>query len=136
MMSAMKAKWVSITLVFLLLATAVAAQVQGPRYVELEPNFTLNYGDMVGGRLRYLQTAITLQVADNAAALEVNAHADALRHAIIMHMTAQDHETVRTNQGRETIQEELLFELRRIMEQETGEPKIERVLFTFFVIQG
>lgn len=135
-MSAMNAKWVCKSLMLIFLITGVMAQVQGPRYVELEPNFTLNYGDMVGGRLRYLQTAITLQVADNAAALEVNAHADALRHAIIMNMSGQDHETVRTNQGRETIQEELLFELRRIMEQETGDPMIERVLFTFFVIQG
>lgn len=135
-MSAIKACWVSTTLMFLLLATGAVAQVEGPRYVELEPNFTLNYGDMVGGRLRYLQTAITLQVADNAAALEVNAHADALRHAIIMHMTAQDHDRVRSNQGRETIQEELLVELQRIMEREAGEPMIERVLFTFFVVQG
>lgn len=135
-MPAMIVKWVSTSLMLLLLAAGAAAQVEGPRYVELEPNFTLNYGDMVGGRLRYLQTAITLQVADNLAALEVNAHADALRHAIIMHITAQDHDTVRSNSGRETMQEELLFELQRIMERETGEPMIERVLFTFFVLQG
>lgn len=135
----MRTQWFSTVLILLFLATGAVAQEEeqgGPRYVELEPNFTLNYGDMVGGRLRYLQAAITLQVANNAAALEVNAHADALRHAIIMHMTAQQAETVRSNEGRETIQEELLFELQRIMEQETGEPMIDRVLFTFFVVQG
>ncbi|MHA7878770.1 MAG: flagellar basal body-associated FliL family protein [Saccharospirillum sp.] len=131
------AKRVRISLLLLACTAALAQEpVEGPRYVELEPNFTLNYGEMIGGRLSYLQTAITLQVTDNAAALEVNAHADALRHAIIMNISAQDAETVRSNSGREAMQEELLLELQSIMERETGEPMIERVLFTFFVVQG
>ena len=34
----------------------------GPSYVDLEPAFTLNYGD--SRRIRYIQTAITLRVRD------------------------------------------------------------------------
>lgn len=135
----MYSRWIKQTLTVLLagvLSLGAMAQTTGPRYVELEPTFTINYGEMIAGRLRYLQASITLQVESSMAALEVNAHADALRHAIIMYMSAQDGETVRSNSGRETMQEALLFELQRIMERETGEPMIEQVLFTFFVVQS
>ena len=60
----------------------------GLTYVELEPNFTINYGQ--GSRLRYLQTSISLMVPSGEAALEVSAHSDAIRHEIIMLISAQD----------------------------------------------
>lgn len=106
----------------------------GPVYVALEPEFTVNYGE--GNRLRYLQAAITLQVADNNAALEVNVHSDALRHEIIMAISEQTTETIRSSQNRQVMQEELSERLRALMEEETGEPRIEQVLFTSFVVQG
>lgn len=124
-------------MVVALLSSAAGAEDEGttgPVYVALEPEFTVNYGE--GDRLRYLQAAVTLQVADNNAALEVNVHSDALRHEIIMTISEQTAETIRSSQNRQIMQEELLDRLRALMEEETGEPMIEQVLFTSFVVQG
>ncbi|EAR07365.1 flagellar basal body-associated FliL family protein [Reinekea blandensis] len=105
----------------------------GPSYVDLEPAFTLNYGDPM--RTRYLQASITLRVRDQAAALEVTAHSDAIRHIIIMLFARQPEEKIRTAAGRDDILEQALRELQDLMLKETGKTLIDRVLFTSFVLQ-
>lgn len=115
-------------------AVAEDTAAGGPSYVELEPSFTINYGE--GSRLRYLQTSISLLVPNSTAALEVSTHSDAVRHEIIMLISAQDRETLTSTEGRSTLQESLLERIQAYMEQETGAPQVDQVLFTAFVIQG
>lgn len=115
-------------------ASAEDAVATGPTYVELEPSFTINYGE--GSRLRYLQASISLLVPDGTAALEVSTHSDAIRHEIIMLISAQDRETLTSTTGRSELQTELLEQIQGYMEQETGAPQVDQVLFTAFVIQG
>ena len=114
--------------------SAEDAMATGPTYVELEPSFTINYGE--GSRLRYLQTSISLLVPDGSAALEVSTHSDAIRHEIIMLISAQDRETLTSTAGRSELQSQLLEQIQSYMEQETGAPQVDQVLFTAFVIQG
>lgn len=106
----------------------------GPTYVELEPGFTINYGQ--GSRLRYLQASISLLVPDGDAAIEVSAHSDAIRHEIIMLISAQDRETLTSTARRADLQVELLERIQAFLERETEAPQVEQVLFTAFVIQG
>jgi flagellar protein FliL len=115
-------------------ANAEDATATGPTYVELEPSFTINYGE--GSRLRYLQASISLLVPDGTAALEVSTHSDAIRHEIIMLISAQDRETLTSTTGRSELQNQLLEQIQGYMEQETGAPQVDQVLFTAFVIQG
>lgn len=107
---------------------------EGPTYVALEPEFTVNYGQ--GGRLRYLKAAVTLEVTNSVAALEVNAHSDAIRHEVIMLVSEQSVEEIRSPESRQKMQEELLKRLRALMERETDQPMVKNVLFTSFVVQG
>lgn len=109
------------------------ASAVGPSYVDLEPAFTLNYGDP--RRTRYLQASITLRVRDSTAALEVTAHSDAIRHTIIMLFSRQPDEKIRSAGGRDEILEQALRELQDLMLKETGRTLIDRVLFTAFVLQ-
>lgn len=127
---------VAVALCGLLSLPAIAedAAAGGPTYVELEPSFTINYGE--GSRLRYLQTSISLLVPNSIAALEVSTHSDAVRHEIIMLISAQDRETLTSTEGRSALQENLLERIQAYMEQETGAPQVDQVLFTAFVIQG
>lgn len=115
-------------------AAAEDATATGPTYVELEPSFTINYG--TDSRLRYLQASISLLVPDGTAALEVSTHSDAIRHEIIMLISAQDRETLTSTTGRSELQVDLLERIQAYMEQETGAPQVDQVLFTAFVIQG
>ena len=105
-----------------------------PSYVELEPSFTLNYGN--ARRLRYVQASITLRVRDSDAALEVTAHSDAIRHSIIMLFSRQPPEQIKTSAGRDDILNQALRELQDLMVKETGETLIDRVLFTDFIVQS
>lgn len=104
-------------------------------YVALEPEFTINYG-RDKRRLRYLQTTISLEVSSNEAAMAVNEHSDAIRHEVIMLISQQSGEEVRSAQSRQKLQDELLQRLQALMKRETNKPLIENVLFTSFVVQG
>lgn len=110
------------------------ASLGGPVYVSLEPEFTVNYGQ--GGRLRYLKAAVSLAVPDDQAALEVNTHSDAIRHEIIMMISEQSGDEIRSAQSRREMQQELLERIRDFMEEETGAPQVQNVLFTSFIVQG
>ncbi len=107
--------------------------VLSPTYVDLEPAFTLNYGDP--RRSRYVQASITLRVIIKPAALDVTAHSDAIRHAIIIVFSKQTQENLASKKGRDQILEDLLVELKALMLEETGEALVDRVLFTAFVLQ-
>lgn len=111
-----------------------APSAVGPSYVDLEPAFTMNFGDP--RRSRYMQASITLRVRDTAAALEVTQHSDAIRHTIIMLFSRQPEEKIRTSAGRDEILVQALRELQDLMVKETGSPMIDRVLFTGFVLQS
>jgi flagellar FliL protein len=121
-------------LTFSLAMAADPPVVGGASYVDLEPSFTLNYGDL--NRTRYLQAAITLRVRDQAAALEVTAHSDAIRHAVIMLFSRQPVDSIRSTEGRDQILEQALRDLQNLMIEETGEGLIDRVLFTSWVVQS
>lgn len=104
-----------------------------PGYLELEQAFTLNYGDL--RRTRYIQTTMTLRLSDAQTELTVKAHTDAIRHTIIMQFSEQSSDTLKSTVAREEFLTQLTAELQDLMVKETGEPLIERVLLTTFIMQ-
>lgn len=110
------------------------AIVPGDIYVQLEPNFTINYTD--NNRLRYMTLAVSLVVETNEAALDVNANSDALRHEIIMLVSSKSDETFKTREGREQLRQELLERIRSVLEQEVDEPLVRDVYITDMILQG
>ena len=106
----------------------------GNIYVPLEPNFTINYTD--NNRLRYMTLALSLVVENNEAALDVNAHSDALRHEIIMLVSAKSDETFKTHEGRAQLRQELLKRVQSVLEQEVGDPLVSEVYITDMILQG
>ncbi|GGX47412.1 flagellar basal body-associated FliL family protein [Saccharospirillum salsuginis] len=110
------------------------APAAGTIYVPLEPNFTINYTD--NNRLRYMTLALSLVVENNEAALDINAHSDALRHEIIMLVSSKSDETFKTHEGREQLRQELLERIQAILDQEVGAPLVSEVYITDMVLQG
>ena len=139
-MKKLLSQWQSlgVSLAFLLMVNCAFAAdppaAVGPSYVDLEPAFTLNYGNPK--RTRYIQASITLRVRDSSAAIDVTAHSDAIRHTIILLFSRQPEEKIRTSSGRDEILEQALRELQDLMIKETGKTLIDRVLFTAFVLQS
>ncbi len=105
------------------------------RYVELKPTFVTNYGISDNGRLRYIKADVTVRVSNKDAEYAARYHLPALRNTLVMLLSRQDESTVSSASGRETIKAEALAEVREILQAEEGDPFIEDLMFTNFVVQ-
>lgn len=105
------------------------------RYVPLQPSFVANFGVSDNGRLQFVRADISVRVSSQEAVSAVLYHLPALRNALVMLLSRQDEATVSTGAGREGMREQALSEMRAILEAEEGEPFIEDVLFTNFIVQ-
>jgi len=125
-----------VVLVFSMAAAMVAAEeTEGVRYVTLQPAFVTNYGVTETGRLKYLKADVTLKVANPELEVALKYHAPALRNALVLLFSRQEEATVSTSEGREQIRVAALTELRAIMQAEDGEPIIDDLVFSNFVVQ-
>ena len=105
------------------------------RYIELKPTFVTNYGENSSKRLSYVRTDVTVLVKSRSAEAATKYHLPALRNSMVLILSRQDHAAVSSSEGRDLIREEALLELRALLEQEEGEPFVEEVLFTNFIVQ-
>ena len=71
--------------------------------------------------------------AEGEAALKY--HTPALRNALVLLFSRQEDAAVSSSGGREQIRQQALSELRDIMQTESGEPVIEDLVFSNFVVQ-
>lgn len=114
-------------------AAPVAPQV---RYMELKPTFVTNFGIAEYGRLKYLKADVSVKLSSSDGESAVRYHLPALRNALVLLFSSQDESTVSSREGRDELRKEALVRLREILEREEGDPYIEDVLFTNFIVQG
>ena len=113
---------------------AAAGEPRDVRYVELQPSFITNVGIADNGHLMYIRTDISVRVSSQPAEMATRYHLPALRNALVLLLSRQDEATVSTGGGRELIRAEALAELRSILENEEGEPCIDDLMFTNFIV--
>lgn len=114
---------------------AAEAQEGGAKYVTLQPPFVTNFGVTKTGRLTYLKADVTLKVAEPEGEAALKYHTPALRNALVLLFSRQEDAAVSSSDGREQIRQQALIELRDIMQAESGEPVIEDLVFSNFVVQ-
>lgn len=102
-------------------------------YASLDPAFLANYS--VGGRQRYLQVSLAALTRDDKANEALRAHMPLVRNRIVMLLSGESFEQLQTDDGRVQLQQKLLAAIQEILKKETGEPGIEQVFFTQFVVQ-
>ncbi len=113
----------------------LAAQGGEVRYVPLQPAFIANFGVIEEGNLKYVKAEISIRVSTHDAEMAARYHLPALRNALVLLLSRQDEVGVSTGSGREAIREQALMELRAIMKAEEGQPCIDDLMFTNFVVQ-
>ncbi len=113
----------------------LAEQGDDVRYVPLQPAFIANFGVSEAGNLKYVKAEISIRVSTHDAEMAARYHLPALRNALVLLLSRQDEVSVSTGSGREAIREQALVELRAIMKAEEGQPYIEDLMFTNFVVQ-
>lgn len=102
-------------------------------YFPLKEKFVINYD--VRGRQRFLQAEVNLMLRDEAVVKVLEQHLPRIRNDLIMLFSGQTFEDLQTPEGRELLRQDALRRVQTILEQEMGQPGVEQVLFTSFVMQ-
>lgn len=102
-------------------------------YFTLRPAFVSSFH--VRGRQRQLQVELALMLRDEAQVSRIEEHMPSLRNNVLEVLSGQVYEELRTPEGKELLRQELLQEVRNTLTRELGEPVVEQVLFTGFVMQ-
>ena len=102
-------------------------------YYPLKPPIIVNF--QARGRQRFLQAEVTLMMRDEAVVLAIEAHMPLIRNSLVLLFSGQVYEDLQTAEGKDILREEALAEIQRLLEQEIGQPGVEQVLFTNFVMQ-
>ena len=102
-------------------------------YFNLKPPFVVNYSWK--GRQRYVQISVAVMTRKESAIEALQKHMPLVRNNLVMAFGSQEFEGMRTEEGKEALRQKALEELQTIVNEETGDPGVEQVLFTNFVMQ-
>lgn len=104
-----------------------------PIYFAFPEPFTVNFNTETG--LRYLQVGIDVMSYDQAAIDAVQTHMPAIKNNIILLLSSQDYSELVGLEGKETLRQAVLDEIRTILDRHDVETPVEQVYFTTFVMQ-
>lgn len=102
-------------------------------YYPLKPEILASYN--VRGRQRYVQADMTLMLRDESVIEVIELHKPMIRNSLVLLFGGQVYEELQTAEGKEYLRQQALETIQGLLEQEIGEPGIEQVLFTNFVMQ-
>lgn len=102
-------------------------------YFDFKPPFIVNY--QWNGRQRYVQISLSVMTRSQAVVDAMQKHMPLIRNNLVMVFSSQDFEMLRTPEGKEAVRKAALEEMQKVLTEEMGEPGIEQVLFTNFVMQ-
>lgn len=102
-------------------------------YYNMEPAFVVNFADKTG--LRYLQITMEVLVTDPLVIEEIKKHAPIIRNNIVLLLSSLTYDVISTREGKQKIRTDVLSEIQKVLQEKTGEPGVEAVYFTSFVVQ-
>ena len=104
-----------------------------PVYFSMVPAFVANFTDKTG--VRYLQTSIDILVTDALVIDDIKKHNPLIRNNLLLLIGSQTTDVITTREGKQRLRNDILKEIQKIMKEKTGEPGVEAVYFTSFVVQ-
>lgn len=113
-------------------ATA-AADVTTVQYYAFDPPFVVNF--QAQDTLRFLQIKVEVMARDPKVIEAVERHMPVIRNNLIVLFSAQDFTTISTRVGKERLRAQTLAEIQKVLKENTGQPGVESVYFTSFVMQ-
>jgi flagellar FliL protein len=104
-----------------------------PNYVLLQPAFVVNVTD--GDVVRHMQVKAQLKLSRPELAEQIEKHKPAIQHEMVMLLSGRPVAQLRTIQGKEVLRKEAVAVLQKLLMENTGEPIVEAIYFTEFIIQ-
>ena len=102
-------------------------------YIPIDPAFVVNFASQ--GRARFLQITVEVMTRDPTVPEHIEQHLPVIRNNLMLLFSSQTYDSVSTLEGKEALREEALSVIQEILEEETGDPGVEAVYFTSFVMQ-
>jgi len=87
------------------------------------------------GKQRYLQTSLSAMTHEETVVKALELHAPLIRGRLITLLGAQDFAALRTDQGKAALRGQILATVQEVLQTETGQPGVEQIYFTDFVLQ-
>ena len=101
-------------------------------YVKFHPDFIVS---LKAERPRFLMVTIQGMSRENKGIEAAKHHMPAIRHSLLMLLSEQTVDTVKTVTDKKRLMDEALVRIQQVLVAETGTPNIEAVLFTDFVLE-
>lgn len=132
--------WIMLLLGLSLPMAAVAEEAKeevAPKvnYVTLSPPFVGNYGLDGTPKLKVYKADVALRVTGDEATKAVKANEPLIRNQLVALFAQQTTETMNNVEAKEKLRQEALKQTQQIMNDETGKPVVEDLLFNNLIIQ-
>ncbi|CAI8908074.1 flagellar FliL protein [Pseudomonas sp. IT-196MI5] len=132
--------WIMLMLALSLPVTAVAEEAKEDAaakvsYITLSPPFVGNYGLDGTPKLKVYKADVALRVTGDEAAKAVKANEPLIRNQLVALFAQQTTETMNNVEAKEKLRQEALKQTQQIMNDETGKPVVEDLLFNNLIIQ-
>jgi len=135
--------WIMLMLALSLPVAAVAEEAkeakegEAPKvsYITLSPPFVGNYGLDGTTKLKVYKADVALRVTGDAAAAAVKANEPLIRNQLVALFSQQTSETMNNLEAKEKLRQEALKQTQQVMNDETGKPMVDDLLFNNLIIQ-
>jgi len=132
--------WIMLMLALSLPVAAVAEEAKedaAPKvnYITLSPPFVGNYGLDGTPKLKVYKADVALRVTGDEATKAVKANEPLIRNQLVALFAQQTTETMNNVEAKEKLRQEALKQTQQIMNDETGKPVVEDLLFNNLIIQ-
>ena len=104
-------------------------------YISLSPPFVGNYGLDGSQKLKVYKADVALRVTGEEAAKAVKANEALIRNQLVALFAQQTTETMNNVEAKEKLRQEALKQTQQVMNDETGKPMVEDLLFNNLIIQ-
>ena len=102
-------------------------------YFSLDPPFIVNFTGK--SRARFLQVSIEGLTRDATVKEDITKHLPQVRNNLVLLLSSKTYEELNTMEGKASLRKQVLKEITKILEAETGKEGVEDVFFTSFVMQ-
>lgn len=132
--------WIMLLLALSLPVAALAEEAkegEAPKvsYISLSPPFVGNYGLDGTPKLKVYKADVALRVTGDEAAKAVKANEPLIRNQLVALFAQQTTETMNNVEAKEKLRQEALKQTQQVMNDETGKPMVEDLLFNNLIIQ-
>jgi len=132
--------WIMLLLALSLPVAVVAEEAKedtAPKvsYITLNPPFVGNYGLDGTPKLKVYKADVALRVTGDEAAKAVKANEPLIRNQLVALFAQQTTETMNNVEAKEKLRQEALKQTQQVMNDETGKPVVEDLLFNNLIIQ-